>query len=142
VERIPLPGHALQLRQQRPRLGGGQLHTHRRERLQRGGQRRAAGVEGTPRKRSRATRRARPRGRGGGAPRAARCGRVLEAAGGAAHQAPWAVDPTGCVTGSVKAKVEPSPTALSTETAPPCSSTKRFTSARPRPVPSVCPCWF
>ena len=41
--------------------------------------------------------------------------------------------------GSVNTKVLPLPSSLSTQIRPPCSSTSRFESARPRPVPSAAP---
>src|SRR6185436_20682998 len=49
-------------------------------------------------------------------------------------------------TGSVNTKVLPFPTSLSTQMRPPWSSTSRFDSASPRPVPSRCSlpaaaCW-
>src|SRR5262245_50968883 len=40
--------------------------------------------------------------------------------------------------GSVNTNVLPSPSSLSTQIRPPCSSTKRFERARPSPVPSRC----
>ena len=48
--------------------------------------------------------------------------------------------------GSVNTNVLPLPSSLSTQIRPPCSSTSRFDSARPRPVPSRCSapasvCW-
>ena len=48
--------------------------------------------------------------------------------------------------GSVNTNVLPWPSSLSTQIRPPCSSTSRFESARPRPVPSRCStpasvCW-
>src|SRR4029077_598633 len=48
--------------------------------------------------------------------------------------------------GSVNTKVLPLPSSLSTQMRPPCSSTNRFESASPRPVPSRCSmpvsvCW-
>ena len=67
--------------------------------------------------------------------------------------APWSPTLAGAVsvgggpTGSVTVKVLPRPGVLSTESAPPWSSTNFFVSVRPRPVPSVfpvspCPtCW-
>src|SRR5262249_4436985 len=39
--------------------------------------------------------------------------------------------------GSVKVKVEPLPTSLSTQILPPCNSTNFFASVNPRPVPSL-----
>src|SRR5204863_529293 len=42
----------------------------------------------------------------------------------------------GVRSGKVKVNVLPRPIALSTQIRPPCSSTNRFASARPRPVPS------
>ena len=44
--------------------------------------------------------------------------------------------PRATRSGRIKAKVEPRPGALSTRIVPPCSSTKRLASDRPRPVPS------
>ena len=46
---------------------------------------------------------------------------------------PW-LRPVGA--GSVNTKVLPFPRSLSTQIRPPCSSTRRFDSANPRPVPS------
>src|SRR5581483_8754381 len=48
-----------------------------------------------------------------------------------------------CLSGSVNRNVLPAPTAVSTHSRPPCSSTNLRDNGRPRPVPSrrvVCPC--
>jgi hypothetical protein len=43
---------------------------------------------------------------------------------------------SGDRSGNQTVKQEPSPTALSTATEPPCNSARSFTMANPRPVPS------